>query len=564
MEFDNILLLHKLQHIKMLIMEWLSLSNYLPTIHEILLEFFSIVSYYHFNNLATVPITTIIAKTINRPAPKIPHPWVLVISESCNNTGAKITTKIITITTPITPSIISFKPTLIHQNTVLSLFLNSLWVSLDSKCFYIIFDTPTKDTITFYIIVIIINKNDGFIRRKSILILAYKMSEKSRIKEMINIRKTRGMILLENGITPEQKDHRTWIIPRTSMDKTYTVTVSNRNWRCTCPDYKYHSLNCKHICAVRIWTKLQHGFEQSNIDVEQVIKINDNEEMICCKHCHSTDFVKYGKRNNKQVYKCKSCKRKFVHSSSFENMKYDPHLIALTLDLYFRGMSLRKISSHLKQFHNLDVTHMTIYNWIEKYITIMNEYVNSIKPCVGDVWHTDEMMVNISGEWEYLWNVIDENTRFQLASVVSKERRVQDARMVFQKAKGNAGNRKPKYLVTDGLHSYRRAVNKEFPTNNYSTEHLWNVGLQHHPNNNHVERLHGTIREREKTMRGLKIESTPIVEGHRLYYNFIKPHDALDGMTPSEKAGITIEGDNKWLTLLKKAVEYEKSKSVVN
>ena len=69
------------------------------------------------------------------------------------------------------------------------------------------------------------------------------------------------------------------------------------------------------------------------------------------------------------------------------------------------------------------------------------------------------------------------------------------------------------------------------------------------------------IRQREKTMRGLKTDNTPIVvEGHRLYYNFIKPHESLDGKTPSEEAGITIEGDNKWLTLMYNAVQYQKSK----
>jgi len=111
------------------------------------------------------------------------------------------------------------------------------------------------------------------------------------------------------------------------------------------------------------------------------------------------------------------------------------------------------------------------------------------------------MMVNIGGSWEYLWNVMDERTRFQLASVVSKERKVRDARMVFKRAKGNAGGRKPKYMITDGLHAYKRAVNKEFHTNDLETEHLWNVGLQHHPNNNHVERLHGEIRSRDRAGR---------------------------------------------------------------
>ena len=129
--------------------------------------------------------------------------------------------------------------------------------------------------------------------------------------------------------------------------------------------------------------------------------------------------------------------------------------------------------------------------------------------------------------------------------------------MVFQRAKHNSGGRKPKYVVTDGLHSYRPAVNKEFSTNTHDTEHIWNVGLQHHPNNNIVERLHSTIRDREKTMRGLKIDTTPILEGHRLYYNYIKPHQALSGKTPSEFAGIEIEGDDKWITLLRNAIKYK-------
>jgi transposase-like protein len=244
----------------------------------------------------------------------------------------------------------------------------------------------------------------------------------------------------------------------------------------------------------------------------------------------------------------------------FENMKYNPKIIALTLDLYFKGVSLRKISHHLKDFYDLNISYKSVYNWIEKYVGIMNQYVNQIQPEIGEVWHTDEMMIKVDGSWEYLWNVMDEKTRFQLASVVSTERKVHDARMVFQRAKNNCGGRKPKFIVTDGLQSYKHAVNKEFPTNTGETEHLWNVGLQHHPNNNHVERLHGSIRQREKVMRGLKVDDTPIIEGHRLYYNFIKPHEALEGRTPSEEAGITIEGKDKWLTLMHKAVQYQKAK----
>ena len=394
--------------------------------------------------------------------------------------------------------------------------------------------------------------------------MAIYMSKNVDIKEMVNARKARGMILLEEGFEPKEINSHSWIVPSQNGCGTYQVSVFQRHWKCSCPDYLKRGVECKHICAVKIWKNLRNKFEQINLHVKQSIGIDKKIPEMSCKFCNSLNVTKYGKKNGKQNYMCGDCGRKFVDNIDFENMKYNPKVIALTLDLYFRGLSLRKISQHLKDFYDLEVTHMSVYNWIEKYIGIMNNYVNTIQPDIGDVWHTDEMMVSIGGSWEYLWNVMDERTRFQLASVVSKERKVRDARMVFKKAKNNCGGRKPKYIVTDGLGSYKRAVKKEFHTNTHETNHLYNVGLQHHPNNNHVERLHGTIRSREKTMRGVKVESTPIVEGHRLYYNFIKPHESLNGKTPSEEAGITIDGKDKWLTLMKTSLSYQKYKKTTS
>jgi putative transposase len=69
-----------------------------------------------------------------------------------------------------------------------------------------------------------------------------------------------------------------------------------------------------------------------------------------------------------------------------------------------------------------------------------------------------------------------------------------------------------------------------------------------------VERLHGTIRERNKVMRGLEDEPTAqtIIDGFRIYYNFIRPHMALKGKTPAEQANIGVKlGKNKWLNLIK-------------
>ncbi len=74
-----------------------------------------------------------------------------------------------------------------------------------------------------------------------------------------------------------------------------------------------------------------------------------------------------------------------------------------------------------------------------------------------------------------------------------------------------------------------------------------------------VEILHGTIRERNKTQRGLKDQYSPFVKGHKLYYNFIKPHESLFDRTPAEIAWIDIDiKDKKWNNLLLKSIKNER------
>lgn len=75
-------------------------------------------------------------------------------------------------------------------------------------------------------------------------------------------------------------------------------------------------------------------------------------------------------------------------------------------------------------------------------------------------------------------------------------------------------------------------------------------------NNNIAERLNGTIREREKVTRNLKEQAPTIIEGYRNYYNLIRPHQALDGLTPAQMSGLDLNLEkNKWLSLIKQSVE---------
>jgi hypothetical protein len=68
-----------------------------------------------------------------------------------------------------------------------------------------------------------------------------------------------------------------------------------------------------------------------------------------------------------------------------------------------------------------------------------------------------------------------------------------------------------------------------------------------------MERMNGEIRDRERCMRTLEKADTPILSGMQIYHNYIKPHDGLKGKTPAEAAGIQVQGENKWLTLIQNA-----------
>jgi hypothetical protein len=71
--------------------------------------------------------------------------------------------------------------------------------------------------------------------------------------------------------------------------------------------------------------------------------------------------------------------------------------------------------------------------------------------------------------------------------------------------------------------------------------------------------MNGEVRDREKVMRGLKIPDTAIPSGCQIYHNYFRPHEALNGKTPAELAGIEIEGENKWITLIRNAQKSQRS-----
>jgi putative transposase len=60
-------------------------------------------------------------------------------------------------------------------------------------------------------------------------------------------------------------------------------------------------------------------------------------------------------------------------------------------------------------------------------------------------------------------------------------------------------------------------------------------------------------------MRGLKKKDSPILQSMQIFHNYNRPHEGLDGKTPSEACGIEVGGDNKWITLIQNASQQAKA-----
>ncbi len=54
-------------------------------------------------------------------------------------------------------------------------------------------------------------------------------------------------------------------------------------------------------------------------------------------------------------------------------------------------------------------------------------------------------------------------------------------------------------------------------------------------------------------MRPLKRERSPVPKGMQVFHDYVRPHMGLEGKTPAEAAGIKVEGENKWLTIIQNA-----------
>ncbi len=409
------------------------------------------------------------------------------------------------------------------------------------------------------------NQTDGLFKIKS-----SSSKQKDRIKKGIRIVSSSKNNVIE--ISAHEWDVRS----ESDENKLRRVRYDD-GYDCTCEDHLYRNNKpgydgCGHINSVKLYIKLK----PQKLSVPQINDSNNLDSscfppaVLKCNLCDSIVLIKYGTHLlksgiRKQKYHCCQCGYTFVfHIDGFEYMMYDPSIVMQGLNLVFSGLSYRKAARHIFITYGKKVNHATLIFWVRKHTKNMLYFTDQLRPLVSDILHADELDLKVKdcvgiekGKYMYMWNVYDDDTKFWLSTHISQPKTMEEARIVFRKAKALM-NSYPKKIITDGYPGYPSAIDCEFPRKDIlsppTTKHVVYVDFKHAINNNCIERLHNEIREKTRTMRGAgNADSAKIfAEAIRIFHNFLREHSSLQNRTPAEAAGIDLKlGQNKLYSLLR-------------
>ncbi|MAH07972.1 hypothetical protein CMI38_07025 [Candidatus Pacearchaeota archaeon] len=318
---------------------------------------------------------------------------------------------------------------------------------------------------------------------------------------------------------------------------------------------------------------------------EQFKSKNNNQKeykKLSCPNCNCSDLIKWGKRKTEnrgkiQRYKCRGCNNTFIRDDGFFRMRNHPKKITCAIDLFYRGVSTRKVQEHFQAFYPHNSSNVSIYNWVIKYSSMISRFTDGLKLKVGSEVQIDEIEYqrrkshkkgSRGVEDNYFIDSVDTKTRFMTGSDFTNQREIDDLKIVTTKIKVRT-EKQIKKVTTDGLQGYPKAIKKAWGYNNklgkFNVEHNQVVTSKTGTFNYPIERVHNNIRARTKTFRGFhgSLESAKnIMKGIEIYYNFITEHQAIK-CCPYELAcpELELKSNNKWLELIKLSKKNDDSKS---
>ena len=285
---------------------------------------------------------------------------------------------------------------------------------------------------------------------------------------------------------------------------------------------------------------------------------------IKCPNCKGTKTVKRGfsqtqNRGKQQRYLCRSCGKTFIPDMGFWKMKNSEKIVTMSIDMYLSNLSSRKMRNQLHRHMETKASHVTILDWVRKYVLKVQKYVNTLHPQLSGKVYADETEIPRGRKRaDIFWCSVDWDTRYINATLYSPlNQNREDAREFMRRIK-NTG--RPKYIQTDALTFYPDAFKKAFynvyEDDDERVQHRVNNVSKTKKHNVRIETVFSKIKDRVYDFRGLKaLWSAPILmAGIILQHNYIEPHTTT-GKLPCQLAGIqTGQDKNRWIKIIQLSV----------
>jgi transposase, IS6 family len=201
-------------------------------------------------------------------------------------------------------------------------------------------------------------------------------------------------------------------------------------------------------------------------------------------------------------------------ASAFAGFRFPREVISVAVRWYLRyGLSYRDVEELLAE-RGVDVDHVTVYRWVQRFTPEFVEAARSRRHVPGDRWFVDETYVKVARRWTYLYRAIDQHG--QVIDIWSSRRRdLAAARRFFSRALGSGTV--PVEVTTDRAPAYPRVLDELIPSAMHTTEQYANNG---------VEADHGRLKARLRPMRGLKRyrSARVLAAGHAFVQNVRRGH----------------------------------------
>jgi transposase-like protein len=215
-----------------------------------------------------------------------------------------------------------------------------------------------------------------------------------------------------------------------------------------------------------------------------------------------------------------------IPRSAFVGFRFPSDVIVVAVRCYLRfGLSYRDVEELLAE-RGIEVDHVTIYRWVQRFTPLLTEAARPCRHAVGDRWQVDETYVKVASRWRYVYRAIDQFGQV-IDVFVSACRDAKAAHRFFLQALGTT-RAAPREVVSDRAPTYPVVLEELLPSGVASHR-----AVRQQPHRGRSRRL----KYRLRPMRGLKRDRSArvIIAGHAFVQNVCRGHYELAAEEPTTR-----------------------------